>query len=178
MPSLKQLNLKHTIAIRCSRKSPKSKKEKLFLDLASLEGTQYELPIIMNSIWRDVEKIRDSKYISQVEQEIGVVFPHLFIETVMRYNGGTPSNNVFDTEKTNKRAFSSLLNFNSEDENFITNVFKDTTERLPKGVVPFATDPGRNYICFDYRKSSNLEIVFGITKKTLLYRTTQWSIPR
>ena len=114
----------------------------------------------MNSIWKDVDQLNAKESISQVEKEMGVVFPLLFIETVRKYNGGRPLNNVFDTEKTAEHVFSNLLTFNTSENNSILAVYRDNVERLPQGVIPFATDPGGNYICFDYRKSSNPEVVF------------------
>jgi cell wall assembly regulator SMI1 len=114
----------------------------------------------MNSIWKDVEELNADDSISQVEKEMGIVFPHLFVETVKKYNGGRPLNNVFDTEKTKERVFSNFLTFNLSENNSIISIYRENAERFPSKVVPFATDPGGNYICFDYRKSSNPEVIF------------------
>ncbi len=114
----------------------------------------------MNTLWQDVEKMNDSSSIGIVESKLGVVFPHLYLETIKKFNGGSPVNNVFDTEKTSERVFSSLLSFNLEESTSILAIWEDTKERMPNGIIPFATDPGGNYICFDYRSTTEPSVVF------------------
>lgn len=114
----------------------------------------------MNTTWQDVERLNDCNNIFKVEGEIGIKFPHLFVEIINKYNAGCPLNNIFDTEKERGRVFSTLLTFNLEESNSITCVYNYVKDRIPNGVVPFADDPSGNYICFDYRKTSIPQIVF------------------
>ena len=116
--------------------------------------------IIMNTLWEDIEELATSGNISKVEHELGVNFPHLFIETVKKYNGGTPKNNIFDTQESNERVFSNLLSFNVDNSHSILSVWEDVKDRMPNGVIPFATDPGGNLICFDYRNDNEPEVIF------------------
>jgi hypothetical protein len=114
----------------------------------------------MNTLWQDVEKLDDKASIVEVERALNVSFPHLYLETVKKFNGGSPVNNVFDTDKVNERVFSNLLSFNSNNESSILTVWEDNKERMPTGVIPFGTDPGGNYICFDYRNTTEPSVIF------------------
>ena len=114
----------------------------------------------MNTLWQDVEKIDNKASRTIVEHKLGIVFPHLYLETIKKFNGGSPVNNVFDTEKTHERVFSNLLSFNLEGTTSILTVWEDNKERMPNGLIPFATDPGGNYICFDYRSTTEPSVIF------------------
>jgi hypothetical protein len=114
----------------------------------------------MNTLWQDVDKIADKASIGTVERMLDVVFPHLYLETIKKFNAGSPVNNVFDTEKTSERVFSNLLSFNLDKDTSILTIWEDNKERMPNGIIPFATDPGGNYICFDYRSTTEPSVVF------------------
>lgn len=63
----------------------------------------------MNALWQDVEKLDDRASIIVVERTLNANFPHLYLETVKKFNGGSPVNNIFDTDKSRERVFSNLL---------------------------------------------------------------------
>lgn len=114
----------------------------------------------MNTLWLDVKKLNATADIAAVERKFTLNFPHLFIETVKKFNEGSPINNIFDTDKSKERVFANLLSFNLDSKISIISVWEDNKERLPNGVIPFATDPGGNYICFDYRSANEPSIIF------------------
>lgn len=114
----------------------------------------------MNTLWQDIENLDDKASIAVVERALSVTFPHLYLETVKKFNGGSPINNIFDTDKSSERVFSNLLSFNLDSKYSILSDWEDNKERMPNGVIPFAVDPGGNYICFDYRSTTEPSVVF------------------
>ena len=123
------------------------------------ELTGKKIHLIMK--WKYCEPLNDSKKIDKVEEIFGIKFPLDFSNILMDNNAGHPEKSLFDTNKSKERIFGSLLDFNLDNYNNILKVYLRIKDILPNDVFPFGSDPGGNYLCFDYR--NNLiepEIIF------------------
>ena len=98
--------------------------------------------------WKYVKELKDENAIKQFEDENDFKFEEEFKDIVKQYNGGRPRPNTFDTQKRKECVFKSLLSFNKgecdifEVKKWIENI---SNEKL----IPFASEPSGNYICFD-----------------------------
>lgn len=106
--------------------------------------------------WREAEPSE----IEKVESFFGVKFPKEYIQCVIVNHGEVPDWDTFDFEGHSEACFGELLSFNPEQSNYILKVYDILKDRLPDRVIPFANDPGGNYICFDYRNKFNPTVVY------------------
>ncbi len=104
-------------------------------------------------------KINEQNF-KNVEQELGVEFPSDFKDTVLEYNGASPQNMIYDTKNTKGRVAEYLLSFSSNDKDNIIDTYNMIKERLEKGLIPVIRDPFGNFICFNFSKEANGELVF------------------
>jgi len=88
----------------------------------------------------------------KIEISFGIQLPELYKEIVRENNGGRPLPNRFDTENNKKRVIKAFLSIDEREGN-LENVYGWIKERIPQQIIPFASDPGGNYLCFDYRSS-------------------------
>ena len=117
--------------------------------------------------WLDVGKKIERESISKVEKELGVNFPADYIECVLKYHGGTPDPHTFDFESRKEAVFDRLLSYDPNQPHFILRDYEAIKNRLPAGIVPIASDPFGNYICFDFRnKKDNPTLVFWDHEKS------------
>jgi SMI1 / KNR4 family (SUKH-1) len=93
--------------------------------------------------------------IGEVEAELSIKFPDDYKECVRVCAGGYPKNSNFTF--TDQRygvmqgCLGAMLSFDKDDpENFLE-TYRELSEQLPEGLVPFADDGGGDFICFDYR---------------------------
>lgn len=105
--------------------------------------------IIMNEIsWKYVKALNNKDSIAIFEQVIGCEIPKDIKECVTNYNGGRPSKKIFDTNLSQERVIKSLLSYNTTDLETVFDVYSVLSKENKK-LVPVASDPGGNYICFD-----------------------------
>jgi cell wall assembly regulator SMI1 len=102
-------------------------------------------------VWERVVGSVDEKTIAKVEEKFSIRFPQEYKECVMKYNGGHPVPNVFYFTDEGEGCFDHLLSFTSDPN--IEDVYDIISDYVPEGIIPFATDPFGNDICFDYRKN-------------------------
>ena len=104
--------------------------------------------------WRYVKPLKSVELIDEFEKMVGFEFVQSFRECVMANNGGRPSKQIFDTNKTRGRDLKSFLSFNRED---IENVWDDYEwngekfEEIGKIYIPFATSNFGDPIAFDIK---------------------------
>lgn len=108
--------------------------------------------------WRSWDEPVTKKEVENVEGKLGVKFPSDYIEVAMNYNGAHVSPELFQVEGKEK-VFGTLLTYDSEDDEYILEVFNDYKDTLPKRIIPFAFDPSGNLICFDYKNHGDNPIV-------------------
>jgi len=113
----------------------------------------------MNNVkWRSWDEPVTNKEVENVGQRLGVKLPVDYIEVAIQYNGAHVSPELFNVEGTEK-VFGTLLTYDSEDDEYILEVFNDYKDTLPKDLIPFAFDPAGNLICFDYKNHEDNPIV-------------------
>ena len=107
--------------------------------------------------WKKTEKPCSEADIAYVEQQLGIRFPRSFREMMIDYHGAyAREKDVFDTADEKGKAFNNFVTFFSNDRySYILRVMDNISDRLPGNAVPFARDPGGNYLCFRYSDSSN-----------------------
>jgi len=104
----------------------------------------------MNNItWKYSSKLIKETVIEEFEKEMNISLPHDLKECFKKNNGGMPSKNIFDTDKTKGRMFNNLLSFNlNKDEDTIYDIYSAVYLKLKnKDVIPFALDPFGNILC-------------------------------
>jgi len=103
----------------------------------------------MNNLsWKRVKPLINDKAIEIIESESGIKLPADIISCIKLYNGGRPDKDTFDTQSSQERLFKILLSFNESD---VETVFKAIAVLKGEGLtlLPLASDPGGNYICYD-----------------------------
>jgi len=100
----------------------------------------------------------------ELERKMNYKYPKEFQSLVLKFNGATPEEDVFDTKTTTGRVFDCFLSLNKEKEemeetiwDYLDGDFSWSIEELDWRYIPFANDPFGNYICFD---RTNDHIVF------------------
>jgi hypothetical protein len=99
--------------------------------------------------WETAEKPISTTEIEQISRVLNCTFPRRFLEIASKYNGGSPSPDLFDVGDREEFVFDHLLRF----PDHFTRMNEVLCDLLPKGVVAFAVDPLDNAICFDFRES-------------------------
>ncbi|MCQ2593317.1 MAG: SMI1/KNR4 family protein [Treponema sp.] len=114
--------------------------------------------------WRSVKPLVFETEIEEFELKIKYQFPTSFKELIQLYNGGKPSDKIFNTKATKGRVFNNLLSFNKSDPvniwmlNDWDGLMSDwNKDGLMNSYVAFAQDPFGNLICFE---KSNNHIIF------------------
>jgi cell wall assembly regulator SMI1 len=112
----------------------------------------------MSVIWMNYElpepRPATTAEIRAAEAVLGVRLPADFVAVASEHQGRTPSPSVFRLEDGTESILNNLLHFEaSSPTSSIVRAWDDLQDILPAGVVPFAADPGGNYLCFDYRES-------------------------
>lgn len=106
----------------------------------------------MNNLsWKYVKPLKNSKAVECFEADYGLKLSQDITSCIKQNNGGRPDKKVFDTEVSKGRVIKSLLSFNNDD---LETVY-DAIDRLKgekSNLVPLASDPGGNYICFDTKQ--------------------------
>lgn len=100
--------------------------------------------------------------VRSTETALGVRFPPDFLAIARRNQGRTPTPCGYELPDGTGSVFNHLLQFDeSPPASSYVEAWRDLQDLLPERVVPFAPDPGGNYLCFDYRESeTNPHVVF------------------
>lgn len=99
--------------------------------------------------WETAEKPIPATEIEQISSGLNCTFPQRFLEIASKYNGGSPTPDLFDVGDRQEYVFDHLLRF----PDHFKRMNEVLCDLLPKGVVAFAVDPLDNAICFDFRES-------------------------
>jgi cell wall assembly regulator SMI1 len=103
-----------------------------------------------NYVWTQINPAAE-KDIQSVEEALGIRFPNDFRQIAMAHQGQVPKPNKFAVGK-DASIFNNLLIFGDEPKYAsLLRVHQLEEEYVPDGIYSFATDPGGNGICFDYR---------------------------
>jgi cell wall assembly regulator SMI1 len=109
--------------------------------------------------------------LEQIERNWGVTLPEEYKALVFAYQGMAPEPAVFDVGR-GTNVFNVLLTVKSHEgrETYsVARAYEVLKPLVPAGIFPFATTPGAEFICFDYRaRSKNPQIVF-VTVEAFIY---------
>lgn len=100
--------------------------------------------------WKYVKSLTDDKSIANIEQKYDVEIPKYLKDIIIKYNGGRPLKNIFNTKNNKEKVFKSLLSYNKEDKENIY-IYDDL---FYKGYLPFAITPSGDLICINFEKLS------------------------
>lgn len=89
----------------------------------------------------------DVSCLRATEAETGYDFPHDFVALVVDNDTAVPSPECYLG-----RRFGMLLSVDPSQRRNIAKLLRSRSDLFPKGIVPFASDPGGNYLCFDFRR--------------------------
>ncbi|GHU46580.1 hypothetical protein FACS1894200_00420 [Spirochaetia bacterium] len=96
--------------------------------------------------WKYVKKLQNEASIEAFEEINKVRFPSDLKECIKQNNGGRPDKKVFNTDKEKERVFKALFSFNESDAENIYTFFPIIRKEAPD-LLPFASDPGGNFLC-------------------------------
>jgi cell wall assembly regulator SMI1 len=99
-------------------------------------------------IWKYVEPLNNEEAISMFEFENSIKLPNDIISCVKQNNGGRPNKDTFDTQFSKERVFKTLLTYNKGDIEDVFSAF-DMLKEEGHNLIPLASDPGGNFICYD-----------------------------
>jgi hypothetical protein len=101
--------------------------------------------------WKYVKPLSKTSAVEDFEKAKNVSFPLDLKECIKTNNGGRPSLNIFDTDKSTGRVFKTLLSFNESDVENIY-IFFPIIRSQSNDLTPFASDPFGNYLCLKGNK--------------------------
>lgn len=117
----------------------------------------------------------DLSQIREVEALVELDFPELYVEHLLKFNGGQCEPNVFSFEEEGLVTESCvdwfLAIYNGEYDNLIAYIkgYKIEEKRLPWHIVPIAHDPGGNLICISCEGNDRGYVYFWNHEKEVDY---------
>lgn len=103
-----------------------------------------------NINWKYVKNLQSVESISVFEKMIGCNIPEDIKNCIIKYNGGRPDKKVYNTDLTKERTIKSLLSYNINDLETVYDAY-NAVSKSNDNLVPVASDPAGNYICFNKR---------------------------
>ena len=125
--------------------------------------------MMSNLSWKYVKMLKNAKSVEDFENSSGLMLPEDMKAFLKINNGGRPSKHNFDTERSKGRVMKSLLSFNETDVETIYDAM-NALKKEKAYLVPFASDPAGNYICYNTR---NQEIVLWLHETDTLERIAE-----
>lgn len=116
--------------------------------------------------WKYVKELKKVDSVNVFEKIHSINLPNDVISCITTNNGGRPDRKVFDTNLSKGRVFKSLLSFNDNDIETIYDAY-NIMAKENRNLIPIASDPGGNYICFD-TKQKNMVLWLHETGKSEL----------
>lgn len=100
--------------------------------------------------WKYVKSLNDDKSIENIEKKFDVKIPAYLKDIIIKYNGGRPLKNIFDTQNSKERVFKCLLSYNENDRE---NIY--IYDKLFKiGYIPFAITEFGDLVCINNENKS------------------------
>lgn len=110
--------------------------------------------------WKNKKSQINNEIIHEFETKLGIKFTMDYKECIKDNHGALPEPCFFKVDGKQK-VFGELLSFELNSKGNIYNTYNRIRDGLPEKVIPFATDPSGNFICFDYIDSeTEPKIVF------------------
>lgn len=121
-------------------------------------------------VWDDIRSATVQE-LAQLEQKLGVSLPETYKEVVARHQGMTPEPAVFNVGRGTS-VFNVLLTVVEDAKRRVYSVmsaYEVVKPYVPEGLYPFASTPGGEYLCFDYRASPDQPKVVLVTVEMFIY---------
>ncbi|WP_050179703.1 SMI1/KNR4 family protein [Domibacillus robiginosus] len=100
--------------------------------------------------WILKKELKEKQKVETFEKLYKIGFPQEFKELIEQHHAARPEPYLIDAENTKEIPAKSLLSFNESDKpEDIWSSYQAVKERLPVNVIPFMSDEGGNYFCFD-----------------------------
>jgi len=99
--------------------------------------------------WKYVKELKNKTAIDNIEEKSNIKIPEDLKQVIIKYNGGRPEKNVFDTTCSKERVMKSLISYNKDDKE---NIYL-YTGFFDKKLLPFAVTEFGDLIC--YNKNTN-----------------------
>lgn len=110
--------------------------------------------------WKNKKCEINDNIIQEFEDKFQLKFPEDYTECIRYNHGALPEPCLFKVNGK-ERIFAELLSLEIDSRGNIYNTYNRIKEALPEKVIPFATDPSGNFICFDYiDDETNPKVVF------------------
>ena len=120
--------------------------------------------------WYRCERQATDERIDFVSKEIGVHFPKTFVALMKECDGGVPEISSFEYQNVflniiMGEGLGSFMGFEEKDyaHDHLLGHHQSQSNFLPKHVIAFGYTGGGDYICFDYRKETQIsepEIIY------------------
>ncbi len=89
--------------------------------------------------------------IKKIEKQMNISFPQDFKKFIMENNAGYPSKKYIYLASNENKVFNALLNLKEGgDDPSLFETYINIKDRLPKNIIPFASDPFGNYFCLNF----------------------------
>ena len=100
--------------------------------------------------WKYVKTLGDRHAVGAFLEENNLSLPEDLIACLKNNNGGRPNRKTFDTDRSKEHMIKTLLSFNRGDAETVYTAFTTLRKEYQKfDLVPFASDPFGNFICYD-----------------------------
>ncbi len=119
--------------------------------------------------WQDCRPSLSEEAIGSVEERLNVRLPADYVECVIQCDGGWPNPHHFSYPDPSLGAVETslgrFLSLDSSKAGSLLDVVDWLSDQLPSGVVPFADEPGGDFICFDFRTSATPSVVYWMHER-------------
>ncbi len=105
--------------------------------------------------WEDCGAKIDEQVIELIEAKLKHRFPQDFRAVILECHGGHPKPACFSYYDPDigsvETSVAELLSFDLKCRNNIVRTCRALSDWLPSGVIPFVSEGGGDFVCFDYR---------------------------
>lgn len=95
--------------------------------------------------WENIKPLIDKNVFKEIKVPIELR------KYIVKYNGGSPYPNVFDTATTKGKVFNALFSYNKKDKLNIFSILKNWDY---ENLLPFADDVSGDTLCIDLKNNS------------------------
>lgn len=112
--------------------------------------------------------------VKEIGAQLGFYLPQDYIKCVKVNGGASVLPEEFNVEDV-ERCFGSLFSFDEKSSQYIVKKYESYNSSLPRDILPIATDPAGNLLCFDYKDQQEKPVVVFLEhenvseKETLMY---------
>lgn len=110
--------------------------------------------------WKYCEEEVDEKRVAEIEETLLIKLPEDYKTCAKKFHGGSPRRRKFSFHDKHGRVSSllgGLLSLHQGSPEYIVDITNFMREQGVERLVPFATNGGGDYICFDYRNINDFE---------------------